>query len=50
MPPCLPFYARVVALNCIGFLNTQTTWQFVCLNEKLLVAPGTDDPPVPVEV
>jgi hypothetical protein len=30
--------------------NTQTKWAFVCLSEKLLVAPGTDDPPVQVQV
>lgn len=44
----------VLCPNCGAKLyrvfNTQTKWQFVCLSEKLLVAPGTDDPPVRVEV
>jgi hypothetical protein len=30
--------------------NTTTRWEYVCLSERLLVAPGTDDPPVRVTV
>ena len=30
--------------------NTPTKWEYVCLSERLLVAPGTDDPPVRVTV
>jgi hypothetical protein len=30
--------------------NTPTQWEYICLDESLLVAPGTDDPPVKVMV
>ena len=50
-------YAALPAVLCPScgaklyrLFNTQTQWKFVCMSEKILVAPGTDDPPVPVEV
>lgn len=50
-------YAALPAVLCPScgaklyrVFNTQTKWQFACLSEKLLVAPGTDDPPVAIEV
>jgi len=30
--------------------NASTEWKFVCVNESKLVAPGTDNQPVPVNI
>ena len=50
-------YAALPAVPCPScgtklhrIYNTQTKWEYVCLSEKLLVAPGTDDPPIRVQV
>jgi hypothetical protein len=50
-------YAALPAVKCPScgnklhrVYNTQTKWQFVCLQENVLVAPGTDDPPVRITV
>jgi hypothetical protein len=50
-------YAALPAVACPScgsklhrVFNTQTNWKYVCLSENVLVAPGTDDPPVPVTI
>lgn len=50
-------YAALPAVKCPNcgnklhrVFNTTTRWEYVCLNERLLVAPGTDDPPVQITV
>ncbi len=50
-------YSALPAVKCPScgtklhrIFNTQTKWEYVCLSEQLLVAPGTDDPPVRVQV
>lgn len=50
-------YAALPAVKCPTcgnklhrIFNTTTKWQYVCLSENILVAPGTDDPVVPVTV
>lgn len=50
-------YAALPSVQCPScgsklhrVFNTQTKWEYICVSEKLLVAPGTDDPPVRVAV
>ena len=50
-------YAALPAVKCPQcgaklhrLFNTHTRWEYVCLGEQLLVAPGTQDPLVQVQV
>lgn len=45
-----PVYCPDCGSKLYRIFNANTEWKFVCLNENKLVAPGTDNQPVPVSI